>query len=128
MALYHTQRRVSFSDTDLAGIVHFSRSLTYVEDAEHAWLETLGHNLEGELAWPRVHVNCDYLKPLRFRDQVDVFIPSVEVGASSLSYCFELRVDGEIAAKGSMTLVRIFQGGGKAPFSQEERLAFTNGG
>ena len=36
------QRRVEFSDTDMAGIVHFANYLRYVESAEHALWRHLG--------------------------------------------------------------------------------------
>lgn len=125
MALFTTQRRVAFSDTDRAGVVHFARTLIYGEDAEHEWLEGVGFDLGGELAWPRVNVNCNYRHPMRFRDRVTISILSVELGASSLTYGFRIRGDEKTYAEGSVTVVRIFQGGGKAPFSEEERALLT---
>ena len=35
-------RKVEFSDTDMAGIVHFSRLIVFMENAEHAFIEALG--------------------------------------------------------------------------------------
>ena len=39
---YRTQRRVEFSHTDMAGIVHFSRYFIYMESVEHEFLRHLG--------------------------------------------------------------------------------------
>ena len=35
-------RRVEFSDTDTAGLIHFSAMLKYMEEAEHAFYRSLG--------------------------------------------------------------------------------------
>jgi len=35
-------RRVEFSDTDMAGIVHYSNFFRYMETAEHAFFRSLG--------------------------------------------------------------------------------------
>jgi acyl-CoA thioesterase FadM len=48
---------VQFSETDAAGIVHFSNFFRYFEDAEHAlWREAGGSILDRDSAigWPRV--------------------------------------------------------------------------
>ena len=56
-------RRVEFSETDMAGIVHYSNFFRYMESAEHAFFRSLGlsvvdrpeHAPEGErVGWPRV--------------------------------------------------------------------------
>ena len=36
-------RRVEFSETDMAGIVHFSNFCRYMEHAEHAFFRSLDH-------------------------------------------------------------------------------------
>jgi acyl-CoA thioesterase FadM len=69
---YLYQRRVAFADTDAAGVVHFSRLLCYVEEAEHALLAELKIPLMGDDkdggGWPRVHIDCNYFAPLRPAD------------------------------------------------------------
>ena len=87
-------RRVEFSDTDMAGMVHFSRYLCYVEAAEHDFFRRLGfsvhHISEGRLyGWPRVKVEAEYLHPLKFEDEIDVQIMLIKLGTSSLSFAFD---------------------------------------
>ncbi len=41
-ALFTTTCRVEFSDTDMAGIVHFTNFYRWMEYAEHAWFRSLG--------------------------------------------------------------------------------------
>ncbi|MGY8650976.1 MAG: acyl-CoA thioesterase, partial [Verrucomicrobiia bacterium] len=51
-------RRVEFSETDAAGIVHFANFYRYMEYAEHAFFRSLGRSivdLDLDIGWPRVH-------------------------------------------------------------------------
>ena len=47
---------MEFADTDMGGIVHFSRFFVFMETAEHEFLRSLGADIEGE-GTPRVVVN-----------------------------------------------------------------------
>ncbi|MEQ2009187.1 MAG: acyl-CoA thioesterase, partial [Limisphaerales bacterium] len=38
-------RRVEFSETDMAGIVHYSNFFKYMETAEHAFFRSLGFSI-----------------------------------------------------------------------------------
>jgi YbgC/YbaW family acyl-CoA thioester hydrolase len=85
--------RVEFADTDMAGIIHFSSYFRYMEVTEHAFFRSLGFSIDTsrmglEVGWPRVHVACDYVRPLRFEDEVEAHLLVREKGRSSLSYDF----------------------------------------
>ena len=88
-------RQVEFSDTDMAGIVHFTAFLRYMEAAEHAFFRSLGlsiHTVVPEpLGWPRVHVDCDFRYPLRFEDTVEIRLLVREKREKSLVYSFLFR-------------------------------------
>jgi len=89
-------RRVEFSETDMAGIVHFSNFFRYMETAEHAFFRALGRSVvlkdfDPPLGLPRVHACCEYFKPLRFEDEVEVHFVVAEKGDKSLTYCFRFR-------------------------------------
>jgi len=89
-------RRVEFSETDMAGIVHFSNYLRYMEAAEHAFFRQLGFSVaspdgQEDLGLPRVHVACDYLAPLRFEDEFEVTLLVEKRSTRSISYRFGLR-------------------------------------
>lgn len=84
-------RRVEFSDTDMAGIMHFTAFFRYMEAVEHAFFRSLGFSVwprpgAPEVGWPRVHAECDYRHPLRFEDEVEVELRVKERRARSLSY------------------------------------------
>jgi YbgC/YbaW family acyl-CoA thioester hydrolase len=105
--------RVEFTDTDMAGIIHFASFFRYMEVTEHAFFRSLGLSIhmtvEGRaIGWPRVHVSCDYKAPLRFEDEVEAHLQVREKRSKSLTYAFVFRkVNGEPleVAHGSLTVV-----------------------
>ncbi len=106
----HTQRKVEFSDTDMAGIVHFSRLIVFMENAEHAFIEALGASVSMEYAgdkigWPRVSVSCDFVSPARFHEVVDIHVKVLHKGSSSMTYGFDIAVGERLVARGKMTSV-----------------------
>jgi acyl-CoA thioester hydrolase len=112
-------RRVEFSDTDMAGIVHYSNFFRYMETAEHAFFRSLGHSVvmpqfDPPLGLPRVHAECDYLHPLRFEDEVEIRLLVVEKTARSLSYRFRFRKLNQQppieVARGGVTVVCVAHG------------------
>lgn len=93
---YIATRRVEFSETDMAGIVHYSNFFRYMETAEHAFFRSLGFSVVSRhtdlpVGWPRVHAACDYRQPLRFEDEVEIHMLVCEKKAKSLSYLFKFR-------------------------------------
>ena len=89
-------RRVEFSDTDMAGIMHFSNFFRFMEAAEHAFYRSLGFSvhskrLGGNLGWPRVHADCDFTSPLRFEDLVEIHLLVRERRQKSIVYAFIFR-------------------------------------
>lgn len=101
------QRHVAFADTDAAGVVHFSRLLCYVEEAEHALLTELGIPVMGEGGWPRVQVECTYFAPLSPGDDVEVILIPDKIGNSSVCWNFTVLRDGQDMAKGLVKAVRV---------------------
>src|SRR5882757_3589314 len=110
---FTVQRRVEFSETDMAGIMHYSNFFKYMESAEHAFYRAPGHSVvmtsvDPPLGWPRVHAECDYFKPLRFEDLVEVHMLVKEKKNKSLTYVFRFyKVNGafEEIARGLLTVV-----------------------
>ncbi len=85
--------RVEFSETDMAGIVHFANFFRMMENTEHAFFRSFGFSIQGRdvdgwTGWPRVSASCDYLKPLRFEEMVDVQLLVAEVRPRSIRYVF----------------------------------------
>jgi len=116
-------RRVEFSDTDMAGIMHYSNFFRFMETAEHSFFRSLGFSIvdrriEQPVGWPRVHAKCDFKQPLFFEDEVEVQLLVSEKRSKSLSYVFRLRKLNASpvveVARGSLTVVCVtHHAGGK---------------
>jgi YbgC/YbaW family acyl-CoA thioester hydrolase len=111
---YKVQRRVEFADTDMAGLMHFSNFFRFMETAEHGFFRSLGFSVvmtqtEPPVSWPRVHASCDYSKPVRFEDLVEVHLLVKKKSSRTLTYEFRFsKIDGEASeeiAKGTVTAV-----------------------
>ena len=101
--------RVQFSETDMAGVAHFSNFFLWMEEAEHAYLRTLGLSVSmthdgSSIAWPRVNATCDFMRPARFEDEVICALTLQRIGESSLTHEVTFTVRGEVIARGSMTI------------------------
>ena len=117
---------IAFGDTDASGWMHFPNIFKYVEEAEHAFLRSRGVLVfdRAEGGWPRVKVSCDYKRPFKCGDQFEVLLAISRIGASSVTWIFEvLNAGGEIAAFGSMTNVRVDHEGRPKLISELERAA-----
>jgi acyl-CoA thioester hydrolase len=113
---FQITRRVEFSETDMAGIMHFSNFFRFMESAEHAFFRSLGFSVARsrrgfEVCLPRVHAECDYAAPLRFEDEVVVRLLVERKGKRSLTYQFRFcRLDGSIlkeVARGRLTVASV---------------------
>lgn len=93
---FKVQRRVEFSETDMAGIVHFSNFFRYMETVEHAFYRSLGFSAilrhsDPMMGLPRVHASCDYRKPIRFEDVIEMHLLVREKRPKVLSYVIRFR-------------------------------------
>src|SRR5262245_53650111 len=116
---YRTTRRVEFVDTDMAGIAHFSTFFRWMESAEVEFLRSRGLSVKvswrGEtLGFPRVSAACDYLRPVRFEDVLEIAVTLETIGRKSLTYGFVFTTGGEEVARGRVSCVccRVLPGGG----------------
>ena len=108
---FEITERVQFSETDMAGIVHFSNFYRYMERVEHAFFRSLGLSIVdpaengGErVGWPRVHASCDFFLPLKFEDEFRIELLVEEVRSKVVRYLFRFwRMDGQLAAEGRVT-------------------------
>ncbi len=107
---FTTQRHVQFADTDMGGIVHFSNYFRYMEEAEHAFLNSLDIPIVDEqdthtLSWPRVSASFEYMLPLRYPGTIDIHIQISKLGTSSITYTALFEQAGAGVARGSVTAV-----------------------
>ena len=106
----------------MAGIVHYSNFFRYMEAAEHAFFRSIGfsvvtRNVDPPVGWPRVHAECDYRRPIRFEDEIEIRMYVTKKKSKSLTYGFWFRkIDGEQfvdIARGSLTVGCVTHKNGK---------------
>ncbi len=118
---FRLTRRVEFSETDMAGIVHYSNFFRYMESAEHAFFRSLGFSIvtrevDPPMGWPRVHASCDYKRPIKFEDEIEIHLLVTGKKSKSLSYEFRFRKlnadPPEEVARGALIVVCVRHEGG----------------
>ena len=107
------RRRVEFAETDAAGVAHFAGFFRWMEEAEHAFYRSVGgsayregpHGIGG---MPRAAASCEYLRPVRYGEELDVRLVVREMTERSISYVVEFRrEEAELVARGSMRVVHV---------------------
>ena len=111
---FKSVRTIEFSETDIAGIVHFSNFCKYMESAEHRFFRSIGYSivtseLDPPVGWPRVHTSFDFKKPLRFEDEIEIHLLVAELRSKAITYQFRFNKlndnERELAATGKLTVV-----------------------
>jgi acyl-CoA thioester hydrolase len=101
--------RVSWSETDAAGIVHFSNYFRYFERAEELFYNEIGMGFERlirdyEIKLPRIEASCRYLSVCRYNDNVEVSLQITQLDDKKLRSDFKVRniTTGKESAEGSI--------------------------
>ena len=97
------QVRVTYADTDKAGIIYYANYLKYLEQGRTELLRSLGvryRDLEisRKLFLPAVEARCEYLSPSRYDDLLTIRTWISELGRASVSFTCEV-VDAELDNK-----------------------------
>ncbi len=115
---FTTTRLVQFSETDMAGIVHFSCFYKYMEEAEHEFFRSLGLSImlkqnDGSIiGWPRVSAKCSFKAPARYEDLLEIRLNIERIGVKSLTIQYNFWRDKTLIAQGTMkTVCCLFQQG-----------------
>jgi acyl-CoA thioester hydrolase len=97
------QVRVTYADTDKAGIIYYANYLKYLEQGRTELLRSLGvryRDLEvkRKLFLPAVSASCEYLAPSRYDDLLTIRTWIAELGRASVSFSCEV-IDSELGGK-----------------------------
>ena len=88
-------RRVEFSETDMAGIVHFANFYKWMEEAEGEYRRSLGLSImqpagDGSyIGWPRISASCTFERPLTYEDEFQVRLDIERIGVKSVTFAAE---------------------------------------
>jgi 4-hydroxybenzoyl-CoA thioesterase len=104
--MFAYERPVRFEDVDAAGIVFFSRFLSYCHEAMEALFAPLDGGYAGlivgrRIGMPAVRVEADFEAPLRYGDVVRIAIVVEQLGRTSCTFRHELTntTSGTVAAR-----------------------------
>lgn len=108
--IFRTTRRVEFSDTDAAGIAHFTAFFRYMEQAEHELLRSVGLSVfmqvEGqEITWPRVSSKCDFRSMAKFEEVLEIATNISRLGEKSVTWSFHFTIGPRDVGSGEITAV-----------------------
>jgi acyl-CoA thioesterase FadM len=121
----HRERfRVAWVDTDAGGRIHFTVPFRWAEAAETSLRRRLGI-LEDWGAYPRRHVEAEYLVVLRFEDEVELELVAERVGNTSITWSWAVTRDGETCVTGRHTVVHVDGEGRVSPLPAEVRAALA---
>jgi YbgC/YbaW family acyl-CoA thioester hydrolase len=114
--------RLSWGECDPAGIVYFAAYLPWMERLHSGWWFERGLRFDemaerfGASVVTR-QVTCDYLRPARVLDPIEVTMSLLDVGTRSYQLWFEFRrTDGdELVASARLEMVFVGADGAPAP-------------
>jgi 4-hydroxybenzoyl-CoA thioesterase len=102
---FRYERLVRFAEVDSARVVFFARFLEYCHEALEALFESLpgGYphlTMIRDIGIPTVHIEIDYLVPLRYGDTAIVEAEVTQIGRTSVSFRHTIRrqSDGQVCA------------------------------
>ncbi len=114
--------RVYYEDTDAGGVVYHSNYINFFERARTEWLRQLGYEMDElvsdeQLVFVVRALNCEYLRPAIFNDELFVSAEIIDVGNTSIKFEQKvMRVSKELdkteeacitLAKGTVTVVSV---------------------
>lgn len=115
------RRRVLFSETDLAGIAHFSNFFRWMEETEHAFYRSVGLSVhpmkqgatETSTGWPRLKASAEYRLPLVFEEEFEVELLVAEMRSKAIRYELKFWKNPDdpaarkVAARGELVVVAV---------------------
>jgi len=118
--IFKTSFRVSWADTDAAQVVHFFNYFKFFEKVEEEFYSHIGFSVDSIAdrgIWlPRVEVFCQYKKPAKFNDLLEIELTLEELKEKSVKYDFKIfnKETAALLANGYVIIVAADKQTGKA--------------
>lgn len=98
------QIRVIFGDTDQMGVVYYANYLRFFESARADYWRSLGRTYkdleDAQVAMPVIEAHCNYKKPARYEDLLEVDIRVGEMRTASMRFDYVVHRGHEVLAEG----------------------------
>lgn len=124
---------VRFTHTDPAGFVFFPRFFEMFQACVEDWFNNgMGIDyadliLNNGVGLPTAHTECDFAKPCRLGEKIEISLNVEKIGNTSISVMFVGRVEGEERLRARSVLVAIdIKNGRPIPLSKELREKLLN--
>lgn len=110
---YRAQLTVRFGDIDHAGIVYYPRFIHFFHVAMEEFfsgvldLDYWRFLEEHRLGLPTVHLEVDFRRPLRYRDDIEVEVLIDRVGQTSISWHYLVFRSGELEPAAEARIVTV---------------------
>lgn len=107
-----TSRPIRFGDEDHARIVYYPRFLDFFHQAFEDFFNEQGVTYREVLdvhhtGWPAVHLDVDFISPLRFGDTFDIHVTVARLGTKSATFAYRGSCAGREVARAKITVACI---------------------
>jgi acyl-CoA thioester hydrolase len=132
MGGWHEQRlRVRYEETDMMGVVYYSKFLNWFEVGRVGLLRDIGFGytewVEHEVQFPVVQAHADYRAPARFDDEILVRTRIASIGTKSVRFENEVyRLPDMKPLATGHTVHALVKKGSTIPFSDELKAKLTS--
>ena len=108
---FHSQRVIRLGDTDATGVLYFIHQLRIALETFEEFMRQSGLCLslvieEKKFLLPIVHVESDFLAPLKAGDSIDVSLNLARMGVSSFTYSVQFKKGDRVV--GTTSIVHVF--------------------
>lgn len=126
LSSFRTTIRVTWADTDAAQVVHFSKFFVYFERTEEEFYRSLGFSFadfRSRGLWlPRVEAFCQYKKPAKHDDllEVELTVEELRQKSAKLAFIVTNKETKELIATGYFIVVAADRKTGKGTLIPKE--------
>jgi len=105
MNAHRVEIRVRYEETDQMGVVYYANYLVWFEIARTEFFRIRGVSYreieeKDNIYFPVVEAYCRYRMPLKYDDLVTVDVRLEDIGVKRVSFEYEVKKDGKLAATG----------------------------
>lgn len=99
--------RVKYYECDPMGITHHSNYIRFMEEARIDWMERMGFPYEkmeeAGVASPVMSVSCDYKRPTKFPDPIEISLKIEKLSTLKLVLSYKMTMGEKLIATASST-------------------------